>query len=341
MFVLLKILAFILIFNYFSIVYSQESSIIPLPQKNLQNELINPVINENSEVKQEIIEDCKLDDPHCSFQTPAYQKANEMQNEQKEQNEKVARESDEKETEKKRNISHSTKSQSVHDNEDEGLFGSFRIGPMIGIGILMGPNISIDTKLFHYLGFSVSYGGYNNFDLFQYGSLKSTLNSKSNEFEFNTLTLNYSQFEGKISIYPFGGTFFIGAALGKRNITLNSTGQINATIPNYSQVISTPFSESIDVKSTYWTPQLGWLATWGGSFGWFAIGTELGVQLTLNTSVTTTTTFTDPNVQSLVPLLLQSSEYASLTNQIDSSVTNALKDYPLPYWNILKVGWMF
>lgn len=238
-------------------------------------------------------------------------------------------------------ISQIKKEEAASDKEDDGLFGPFRIGPMVGIGILMGPNISIESKIFKYIGLSASYGFYNNLDMFKYSQLKSTLNSQSQYFQFNTLTLSYSQLEGKVSIFPFGGSFFIGAAYGRRLINLNSTGDINVTIPNYPARISTPFKETITINSIYWTPQLGWLATWGGSFGWFAIGTELGVQLTLDSSVTTTTTFTDPTAQSLSTYVIQSPEYTTLSSQLSDSITKALKEYPLPYWNILKIGWIF
>ena len=345
---LLKILIIIFFICYFSMSYPQVDPTIPLPQRNLQNNLTNPIINDNPFIEQKVPKSSLPKNTPKGQPLPPNQEKEEIQKniqeEEKEEevNDEEKKENTEEKDEKKEEKSNNNSSKNESSNDkDDGLFGSFRIGPMIGFGILMGPNISIESKIFKYFGFSASYGTYNNFDLFQFARLKTILNSQSNDFQFDTLTLSYTQFEGKFSIYPFGGSFFIGAAYGRRNINLNSTGNLNVTVPNYPTRLATPFSESIAISSTYWTPQIGWLATWGGTFGWFAIGTELGVQLTLQSSVTTTTTFTDPSVQSLVPLVLQSPEYTSLTNEMNTSITNALKDYPLPYWNILKIGWIF
>lgn len=212
---------------------------------------------------------------------------------------------------------------------------------MIGFGILQGPNVSIESKIFKFIGLSASYGTFSNLDLFRVSAIKQSLNQKSQDYQIDSLGMNYTQYEAKLSIYPFGGTFFIAAAYGKRNITLNSNGNINITVPSTTTRISTPFTEEIKISSTYWTPQIGWLATWGGSFGWFAIGTELGVQITLQSSVDLTPTFTNPTLQPLLPVVLASPEYTSMNDQLKTGITDALKEYPLPYWNILKIGWMF
>ena len=344
---LLKIFIIIFFICFFSKSFPQQvDPTIPLPQRNLQNNLTNPIINDNPFIEQ------KAPDSSLPKKTPKgqpqppvpkkeqIQEKNPVEEDKKEDENEEKKEETKEEKKEEKSDKNASKDDATHD-KDDGLFGPFRIGPMVGFGILMGPNISLESKIFRYIGFSASYGKYNNFDLFQYAKLKTTLNSQSNNFEFNTLTLSYTQFEGKFSIYPFGGSFFIGAAYGKRNIDLNATGNINVTIPNYPARLSTPFIESLAISSTYWTPQIGWLATWGGSFGWFAIGTELGVQLTIQSSVTTSTTFTDPTVQALLPLVLQSPEYSSLNTQLSNSITNTLKSYPLPYWNILKIGWIF
>jgi hypothetical protein len=340
---LLKISILIFFISYFSKSYPQVDPTIPLPQRNLQNNLTNPIINDNPFIEQKAPKSTLPKSNPAGQPPPPAQKTEQLQEKIEKEEEETKEEEDKEEKEEKKeekSDKNQSKEESSNDKEN-GLFGPFRIGPMVGFGILMGPNISLESKIFRYIGFSASYGAYNNFNLFQYAKLKSTLNSQSNDFQFDTLTLSYTQFEGKFSIYPFGGNFFIGAAYGKRNINLNSTGNINITIQNYPTRLSTPFTESIAISSTYWTPQIGWLATWGGSFGWFAIGTELGVQLTIQSSVATSTSFTDPTVQSLIPLVVQSPEYTSLNNQLSTSITNSLKSYPLPYWNILKIGWIF
>lgn len=342
---LLRVFIIIIIFIFhFSKSYSQVDPTIPLLQRHFQNSLSNPIINVNPFIYQPTQNETILENIPKEEQPPPPPQEEKIPDQTKQEaptEEGTPKEEVEKEKKNEDKSSEPPSNDSSLAHEDDGFFGAFRIGPMVGFGILMGPNISIESKIFRYIGLSASYGAYNNFDLFRFGKLKSALNSQSNDFQFDTLKLTYSQFEGKLSIFPFGGSFFIAAALGKRNMNLNSTGNINVTIPGYPIRISTLFEKSIAISSTYWTPQLGWLVTWGGNYGWFAIGTELGVQLTLQSSVTTSISFPDPAVQTYVPIVLQSPEYQALTNQINNSVANTLKDYPLPYWNVLKIGWIF
>ncbi|KAB8039869.1 hypothetical protein GCL60_06290 [Silvanigrella paludirubra] len=330
---LLKIFIIIFFICFLSNSYAQVDPTIPLPQRNLQNNLTNPIINDNPFIDQKL--------PSVKKQKNVPSNSTTNQNQMKKENEPIEDNEEEKEEKKEVKEENSNKKEEAPEDKDEGLLGPFRIGPMIGFGILMGPNISIESKIFRYIGLSVSYGFYNNFDMFRFSNIKSILNSQSQDFQFNTLTLSYSQLEGKISIFPFGGSFFIGASYGRRLINLYSTGTLNVTIPNYPTKISTPFNENITINSIYWTPQMGLLATWSGSFGWFAIGTEIGVQLTLDSTVTTSTTFTDPTAQSLSSYVFASPEYTALSNQLSDSITTKLKEYPLPYWNILKIGWIF
>ncbi|WP_397600816.1 hypothetical protein [Silvanigrella sp.] len=330
---LLKIFIIIFFICFLSISYAQVDPTIPLPQRNLQNNLTNPIINDNPFIEQKV--------PTVKKQKNIPSNSTNNQNQMKKENEPIDDSEEEKEEKKEAKEEKSDNKEETPEDKDEGLFGPFRIGPMIGIGVLMGPNISIESKIFRYIGLSVSYGFYNNFDMFRFSNIKSILNSQTQDFQFNTLTLSYSQLEGKISIFPFGGSFFIGAAYGRRLINLYSTGTLNVTIPNYPVKISTPFNENITINSTYWTPQMGLLATWSGSYGWFAIGTEIGVQLTLDSTVTTSTTLSDPTAQSLSSYVFASPEYTALSNQLSDSITTKLKEYPLPYWNILKIGWIF
>ncbi|APJ02949.1 hypothetical protein [Silvanigrella aquatica] len=346
----LKILIFIFFISYFSNNYAQVDPTIPIPQRNLQNTLINPIINSNPFIGETPVQAPPPKTPQKV--TPNSQK----QDKAKEQNQILKKEEvkekpkEEVKEKPKEEVKEQAKEQAKEKtpekeepkgDAEDGLFGSFRIGPMVGFGVTMGPNISIESKLFHYLGFSISYGAYNNLNLFNIPNLQSMINGQSTDFQLNSLLMNYSQLEGKISIFPFGGSFFIGAAYGQRKIEINSVGTINLTITGIPTRLSTNFDEIVQINSTYWTPQMGWLATWGGKFGWFAVGSEFGVQLTLQSSVTTSTTFLDPTVQQYVPLALQSPEYTSFNNQISSTLTNTLKNTPLPYWNILKIGWMF
>lgn len=336
----LKIFIFIFFISYSLKSFSQVDPTIPLQQRNLQNNLVNPVINENPFIEQKF----PTQNNQKIFKKPSQKTINSNIKDANNKNENIKEDeiSDEESNDKeeKKSDKDDKNSEKKDADNDEGLFGSIRIGPMVGFGIINGPNISIESKLWRYIGLSASYSYFNEFDLFRSKQLKSMLNS-SQDFQFDTLKLSYWQYEGKLSIFPFGGSFFIGAAYGKRQFFFKSTGNINLTVANFPQRLNTPFVDTLAINSTYWTPQIGLLATWSGSFGWFAIGTEIGAQLTLDVSVENNINLTDPTVQQYISYAVQSPEYASLNDQLRKTITENLKAYPIIYWNILKIGWIF
>jgi hypothetical protein len=326
--------------------FSQVDPTIPIPERNLQNTLTNPIIDNNPFIEQNLPKSTLPKEVPSNTPLPTNQPQQEIPPQQKpEKEEEAEKEKLEKEetAEKEKLDKSNDKKEAASDDSENGLFGPIRIGPMIGLGLLMEPIISIDSKFFRYIGFSINYAWVNGFDMFRIPKVKNFLNSQSDDYQFTSLSLNYSQLEGKVSIYPFGGNFYIGAAYGRRKFDINAKGNLNVSFSfaGFPLNIQTPFIEEINITSIYWTPQIGWLATWGGKLGWFAIGTELGVQLTLQTTVTSTTVFPDPDIQLFIPLVLQTPQYAALSNELNTTISNALKDYPLPYWNILKIGWIF
>ena len=334
---LLKIFI-IIFFICFSVeVFPQVDPTIPLQQRNLQNNLVNPIFNDNPFIEQKFPNQNDQKIFKKPGQKPINNNSNKNESEQKANNEDEVTD-DEKEKEEK-SADNNDKNDKNTDN-DEGLFGAIRVGPMVGFGIINGPNLSIESKFWRYIGLSASYSYFNDFDLFRSKQLKSMMNS-SQDFQFDTLNLSYWQYEAKLSIFPFGGSFFIGAAYGKRQFFFKSTGSINLSIPNLPQKVTTPFIDTLTIHSTYWTPQIGLLATWSGKFGWFAIGTEIGAQLTLDVSVENSINLTEPAIQPYLSYATQSPEYTSLNDQLRKTISDNLKEYPIIYWNILKIGWMF
>ena len=103
-------------------------------------------------------------------------------------------------------------------------------------------------------------------------------------------------------VFPFGGSFFVGAAAG--HISLAAAASTKA-----GQV-------SFDYSSLYLTPHLGWLATWDSGF---SIGFDAGAQLPFAASLTT-------------------SGPKQAAANLDS-LARALAALPLPTVS-LKLGWM-
>ena len=143
--------------------------------------------------------------------------------------------------------------------EGSGLFGSaIRIGPMVGIGVLMGPNVGIEAKIFKNWVLSFSYAQYSKFNIFSVYDFRSQLNNNNKDFTIDSAHVDYKQIEGKISWFPWGKTFFIGTAFGKRDITVNMGGNVNATIPELgSTPLTAPINVEYSVSSLYVTPQIG------------------------------------------------------------------------------------
>ncbi|KAB8029175.1 hypothetical protein [Fluviispira multicolorata] len=342
---LLKIFIFIFLMSFLTNIFPQEDPTIPISQRYLNNPLINdttrnPISYENPFIDSKGSNKIQNDNlKPTDGVKPEKNIITEPKNPPAEIVKKVEPAKDEKKESK--STESTEKKDDSKPSEDDGLFGPIRFGPMVGFGILMGPNISIESKFFKYIGLSFSYGGYNNLNLFISPQLKSLLNNQSDSFSIDTLKMTYRQYEAKLSIFPFGSSFFIGIAYGQRNITLKANATIIATITGLPSKLTTPVEEEINISSVYLTPQLGWLATWGGKFGWFAIGTEFGLQYSLKNTVNLKTTFTDPAAIPYLSLLTTTPEYLALYSQLQTSLTDNLNKYPLPYWNILKIGWLF
>ena len=94
------------------------------------------------------------------------------------------------------------------------------------------------------------------------------------------------------------------------------------------------------VDSLYATPQIGWLAIWDGSYGGFALGTEFGIQCSLSHSATLTAS-SSSTYNPYLSELVNTTQYQEMRKQILNQTEDALNNYPLPYWNIIKMGWLF
>ncbi len=156
----------------------------------------------------------------------------------------------------------------------------FRIGPMFGFGLFMGPNISIDARIFRYIGFGVTYSQYEISNLFSYYPIGNYINKGKTGFSLNGAQLAYKQFEGKLFVYPWGDHFYLGSSFGKRDLKLNFQTTINSIVPiGQLTPISPKLDNELQLYSLYVSPLIGWTFMWEtDSAGAFAIGRELGVQ---------------------------------------------------------------
>lgn len=121
-------------------------------------------------------------------------------------------------------------------------------GPKLTIGFI-NPTIGVEAKYANLVGLSVEYGFVPEF----------TVPSSS-----PPVKVGWSGWNVGAKLYPFRGSFFLGAALGGRSFT----GKASDPTGNYSA----------DVTSTYLAPEIGW--RWVARSGLF-FGMEFGWQFVL------------------------------------------------------------
>lgn len=134
----------------------------------------------------------------------------------------------------------------------EGVIPHVLIGPRLSLITLPTPSIGLELKAFRYLGAS-----------FDYGFIP--------EVHVSDVRAKFSTWNVGAKLYPFGGVFFVGAALGHYEFTARSTGTDDRT--------GTAVQTRATVSSTFLAPQLGF--RWVGSSGFFT-AFDLGWAFPLN-----------------------------------------------------------
>ena len=183
----------------------------------------------------------------------------------------------------------------------------FNVGPQLSLVSLVRPvNVEIlaKTRMF---GAGLEYG---TFPGFIADPLLRLAGAKK-----GSTTANLDDFwalDGDLRLYPFSGSFFLGAAIGRQHL--------KATITE-TTTLSGPQTATAEVTSWFVTPRLGWL--WAYDSG-FTLGLELGVQLKLSA---------DRNVT--VPAQASQTQRDNVNNLIDFAAS-----LPLPSLNF-RTGYLF
>lgn len=217
-------------------------------------------------------------------------------------------------------------------SEDE-----IRVGPMVGLALFAGPNIGAEAKLYKYFGAALSLSMFNGFDLTSIDYVKQKVNEKTEDYSVGNVKLNYMQFEAKGMYFPFAGSFFLGLALGHRIVGLASSAVVQASIPESATPVETNISLDVVTSTTYWNPQFGWLYRMESGL---TFGTDIGVQMPITSSVEITIDIKNTS-PFLITSIQRSPQYVNLRKQLVNDVYDMLSEYPIPYWNIIKVGWLF
>jgi hypothetical protein len=160
------------------------------------------------------------------------------------------------------------------DDDTNGLFGPFRIGPVIGVGVPNLVNFGVTAKLTRFLGFGVNVGVIPKVQLSLYGDA----------------TLSYQEYDAYGRLYPFGGSFFLGAGVGYA--TMKGSYSNTIAVPAAVAAFVPPGTELTvetdgKVRSLVLTPQIGFFKTFGSGF---SIGIDVGAQMPLAPSTVNATT---------------------------------------------------
>jgi hypothetical protein len=148
--------------------------------------------------------------------------------------------------------------------------------------------------------------------------------------------------QGTLRWFPWSGSFYLGAGFGsqtlKATMTSSSTQTLNGVaIPGSLETVA-------NASTLFVAPQLGWLWTWGSGF---TLGLNAGVQIPLSSPPGASSTFNGvpvPESCGAIPAAAcDPALAASATSNSDSigSVTKIVAKIPLPYVDLLKIGFFF
>lgn len=165
-------------------------------------------------------------------------------------------------------------------------------------------------KLTRFLGFGVNIGVIPQAQLSLYGKA----------------TLSYQEYDAYAHLYPFGGSFFLGAGVGYA--TMKGSLSQSVDIPNSGSPPQTvTVAADASVRSLILTPQIGYLYT---TTPGFSIGIDIGLQVPIAPSQTSLTlTFPEQAPKSAVDSV--SADVNDTLHKIGQQVVPTVN---------LKVGWL-
>ena len=184
----------------------------------------------------------------------------------------------------------------------------------IHVGIMVGPALprALDGEIFVEYADLVSLGfSYSDFPNFIASPFLSAIDANNGS---STRLDDFSAYEGDLRVFPFRGTFFVGASIGHQSLKGASTVQTPAG----------PRTGTADVQTIYLTPRVGLVWTWSSGF---LLGVDGGIQLKLSS---TQTVVIPPDADAADPNLRK-----NINNFVDAG-----SSYPLPSFHF-RVGWQY
>jgi hypothetical protein len=197
-------------------------------------------------------------------------------------------------------------------DDDEGLFGPFRIGFLIGGGLPDLLSLGGQIKLTRYFGAGINVGIIPTVKLSLYGQAQ----------------IAYQEYDLYGHIYPFGGAFFLGAGVGYATVK-GSLANTYTIPPPYNAALgnSASIESQGSVRTLVLTPQIGFLKTFGPGF---SLGLDVGAQVPIAPSQV------DNKTQA--PSYIPADQVKPYDDKVHSTLTTIGRQV-LPTVN-LKIGWL-
>jgi hypothetical protein len=138
--------------------------------------------------------------------------------------------------------------------------GPVQIGATVGALSLPRPvNVQLFAKVYDLIGIGVSYS-------YLPGFIADAILSL---YGVHNVSLTSSAWDVDLRLFILQGAFFLGSSLGTQSLTATAT--------------SNGVTARGDLTTVYVTPRLGWLFIWDSGF---LMGTELGVQIPVSSTLT-------------------------------------------------------
>lgn len=206
-------------------------------------------------------------------------------------------------------------------SETDGIFGPFRIGPVVGVGLPALLSFGGMMKLTPYFAAGLDIGIVPEVHFVYYGDA----------------TVSYQQADLYAHIHPFGGGFFLGAAVGYANVrgTYEDEFDVSAYAsqfpPGFDTRATLPYTSEATVQTLVLIPQLGYFHTFKSGF---SFGVDAGLQIPIAPSEISFESRVDSDIPDAVV-----ERYMQPTDERVRETLERVGRTVLPTFNI-RMGWL-
>jgi hypothetical protein len=214
----------------------------------------------------------------------------------------------------------------------------FKIGPTFALGLYQFATLGVEARVSPEWSFALSAGGIGHYDLLHDQSIENRTDGVSPGGNIDDIDASFVHVEAKGMWFPWGKTFFMGLAGGFRRIQAKSDVTITTDLPDTSIAIYSPVEVNFAVSGAFITPSIGWRGLWDSGF---LLATEFGAQLFFYSRVDSFDVDTSQVNSSLLYDVVTSQGYKTAISVLQDDVAPYLKNRPLFYWDIIRIGYLF